>query len=192
MKHRLFVDLETTGLKPDEGSVVLSGCFILDRVDADVNSEMLEFVIQPTEEEFANASPKALEVNGFTWELLQETGVPRPQAIQKILSWILQHNITHETTEFIGQNPKFDQKFLWHLMPQELEFACFPRVSTDVIDLAKELASKDPNVKFPSFHGAGISRGLGIEEEGELHLARGGAESCRRNYYEIWRRMQHL
>lgn len=192
MKDRLFVDLETTGLKPEEGHVVLSGCFILDKADMDVNSELFEFVIQPTEEEYANASPKALEVNGFTWELLQETGDPRPLAIQKILSWILQHNITYDTVEFIGQNPSFDQRFLWALMPKELEFACFPRESVDVIHLAKSLAAKDPSTKFPSFHGAGISRGLGIEEEGDLHLARGGAESCRRNYYEIHRRLQNL
>ena len=69
----IFVDLETSGLSPEHGAAILSIGMIAD--DGALTSPIseLEIHVIPTEEQWALASPQALEVNGLTH------GVPASQ-----------------------------------------------------------------------------------------------------------------
>jgi DNA polymerase III epsilon subunit-like protein len=80
----IFVDLETSGLSPEHGARILSFGLIAD--DGTVTSPIqeLEVHVIPTEEQWAQASLQALDVNGLTMEFLQANGVPLPTAIRQV------------------------------------------------------------------------------------------------------------
>lgn len=61
----VFVDLETTGLSFLEHEIIQVGCLVVDGVRFEVKSEY-EAKVKP--EHLERASPKALEINGFSEE----------------------------------------------------------------------------------------------------------------------------
>lgn len=188
----LFIDLETTGLYPANGHVPLSLAFILDNgSEDDTERKSLLVNVRPTADEFAKADPGALDVNGFkSYDAFNgDDWVDPSEAKRAIVEWLLQHDVNSETVKYVGQNPAFDLRFLEAFMGAELHWLDFPFVPTDVIDIAKRVAS-EKGVKFQNFKGWGIARALGVEEEGKLHLAMGGAEAARRNYYAAMRKLE--
>ena len=58
----IFVDTETTDLDPDTSAVIEVAMV---RRDADGTETRFHTLIKPTEQELADAHPKALEVNGY-------------------------------------------------------------------------------------------------------------------------------
>ena len=190
-KSKLFIDLETSGLAPSEGHIILSAGFLFDEVihhgDIWKRGNTLQLVVyrKPTDEEWSKASPEALAVNGHTWDELQEKGLPAKEFKLKIISFIYE-SVFLNTSLHIGQNPIFDRRFLDAMMRLEMPLCGFPPVSADVIELAKMLRRRFPGeYKFENFKGWGIARAIGVEEEDSLHTALGGVEAVKRNYYKI-------
>jgi DNA polymerase III epsilon subunit-like protein len=193
----IFLDLETSGLSPEQGAAILSIGLVADNGSLDTLTGELEVHVIPTEEQWAAASPQALEVNGLTLEFLQANGVPLNTAIYKVCAWLADQRVWLGT-EIVGQNPDFDYRFLRFFMKDELACTGFPvdRNATNVIDLAKELTTKDKNFRLPptaggrpSFKGSNISMALGLPPEPAIHTALAGARACRQNFYGLHERL---
>ena len=188
---RVYLDTETTGLEiPD--AVILSIAFIVDRVGEDgkyATADTLDIVINPTDDEWAKASPGALKVNGMTKEFLDEHGIAREEARKELTAFILKNNLNYDTAYLVGQNPKFDIKFLQHYYPS-LDWLGFPyRSVVDNISYAQDLMQYDFTFKPRKLSGHYLSKALGVEEEDAVHTAMGGAEVVKRNFLEIERRL---
>ncbi len=189
MTKVLYVDLETTGLSIGDGAVPLSiGMMVDNGVDGPEPPKHIVVTILPTEEQWAKANPSALEVNGFTFEKLVAEGIPLDKAKNELFAWLLENEID-TTTRYVGQNCKFDIKFLKHYFP-ELQWMGFPLDNpTDVIELAKELTHRDKNFRVIDFKGHNIALALGVQPEGSLHTALGGINAVRRNYVALSKRL---
>jgi DNA polymerase III epsilon subunit-like protein len=196
---RIYLDIETSGLKVADGAVILSAAFIfqqqeLDKPMKDSVVDKLEVVIKPTEEEWSKASPEALKVNGMTLEYLEKYGVSLEEATAKIVRWLFANNVpalnkSSSTKVFcVGQNPKFDIGFLKHFMGGSLEFVGFPFDDVvDNIEMFKSIQKYDTTLRTKNnkYNGHAISQALGVQEEDKVHTAMGGAEVVFRNYWAI-------
>ena len=93
-KRNLFCDIETTGLKIELGAVPLAIGMLLDNgTPDDPEPKSLIVTICPTEDQWSKASSKALEVNGFTWEQLQQEGIPMEEAVSTICNWLAENDV---------------------------------------------------------------------------------------------------
>jgi len=105
----LFLDVETTGLKPDKHSIVQLAMII------DVNGQMKDkrvWNIQPIPER--EIEQKALEVTGLTLETLQ-TYTPYKEAMNEIILWLNNFINPYDKADRaypIGYNVGFDMDFL--------------------------------------------------------------------------------
>ncbi len=189
-KRNLYCDIETTGLKIEDGAVPLSIGFLLDNGVEDPGPHAsLVVTILPTELQWAKANDRALEVNGFTWEKLLVDGVSIEKAKETICAWLAENDVNEDTVRYVGQNPGFDLKFLKHFIP-ELQWMGFPlEQPTDVIELAKELTHRDQNFRVIDFKGHNIALALGVQPEPSLHTALGGIQAVRRNYVALAKRL---
>ena len=196
----IFVDLETSGFSPAHGAAILSIGMISDDGKLNTPCSDLELYVLPTDEQWAQASPQALEVNGLTYDFLKQNGHPLSSAIEQVCDWLARQRVWLGT-DVVGQNPDFDYRFLHYFMRDELQCAGFPidRNPINVIDLAKELYAKDntfrllPNARGqPSFKGSTISLALGLPPEPPIHRALAGAEACRQNYYALLDRLSRF
>jgi DNA polymerase III epsilon subunit-like protein len=189
LRDKLYLDIETSGFEPTEGACIFSIAFIHEKHEPNSDEstlEELEVVILPTEEQWKNASPGALKVNGITWEYLEKEGVPLDEAKMKIISWLRGRVGNGTDTFLVGQNPKFDLKFFKYFMKPELDFVGFPWNDVlDNIDLFKALKKIDPTINSPDNKGHSISRAIGVEEEDVVHTAIGGARVVYRNFNGI-------
>ena len=181
---RCFLDIETTGLSPQEGAVILSIGMIMDREEDGV-----EFVITPSAEEWAKASPEALKVNGFTFEFLKENGQPIDDVKMGFMKWLLDNELQKGKAVIVGQNIQFDIKFLQYYLYAELAWVGAPLEDTvNNIDLFKQLQRKDQSLKGARWNTHGMSQALGVPEEPSVHNALEGAKAAQRNYWEMMRR----
>lgn len=177
-----FIDIETSGLEPPD-AVILS-------IGAIADGEEFYVVIRPTEEEWQRASPKALEVNGMTWEDVSQ-GISLSDAKWQLLQFLLKHNID-EDANFVGQNPRFDMKFLSFYMGAELDFVGAPiGKPVDIRELYKRFLVRHELAPILEYYsGKNIANTLGVPEEPEPHNALEGARVVARNYLAIkklWR-----
>jgi DNA polymerase III epsilon subunit-like protein len=181
------IDLETSGLDYNTGAVILSMGATVDVKLKKGETEMVvdEFyaLVRPTEAQWKQASPKALEVNGLTWDVLQKDGKPLPDVCEDFLRWCVDHHVARGKASLVGQNPNFDMGFLRRFMGAELDFIGFPWDDLfDVRDLYSILANRGklPILKYRS--GENIANALGVEPEPAIHNALEGAKVVRRNY----------
>lgn len=192
----IFIDLETNGLSPAHGAVILSIGMIHDEGELNSPTDELEIYIKPTPEEWANSSEQALAVNCITYQYLCDYGVPLKSAVDQVCAWLVGHRVWLGT-EIVGQNPDFDFRFLNYYMGMDLFNTGFPvhRNATDVIALAKELFNKDEKFRpisdtgKISYRGSCISTALGLPPELDIHQALAGARACRQNYYGVQERL---
>jgi len=182
---KLFVDIETTGLEPQEGAVMLSvGAF----VEYGSLREPFEVVILPTKEEWEKASPKALQVNGMTWEVLEKDGVPLKEAAARFVEFLAQHLYGKEFVH-VGQNPDFDLKFLKASWYGDLKFMGYPfNRSVNIIELTKLTQQFDSTLRTKYYNSHAISKALGVAEESKVHTAIGGTMAVHRNYTALFNR----
>jgi len=179
---KCYVDAETTGLNPwldnndkKAKGVILSIGFVLD------SKEKLEVIITPTPEEWGHASPRALEVNGMTWDFLKEYGMTRDDAKNTILDWLREQDVNKEEYVFFAQNAPFDKKFLLNLLGASLEFINAPADWMDMIPIYKLIGrALGLNVHYQNTHH--ISKQLGVREEPKPHEAIEGALAVKRNF----------
>jgi len=186
-KKKLFiVDVETTGLNPEAGHVMVSiGAIAEVRPTKKAPEQFVEFygIVAPTELEWAKASQDALKVNGMTLEFLQQNGSPLSDVRDEFLAWLMLHKVSQTSHVWLGQNPKFDIRFMMYQMGQELKFVNAPvNDPIDIRDLYGILANRQkvPILKYQSGHN--ISKALGVQEEDVVHNALEGARVVKRNY----------
>lgn len=189
-KRLIFVDLETSGLEPMEGAVILAIGAVVEVPGKGHEGELSEFncYIKPTEMQWKNAKKEALEVNGITWEYLEEHGVTFEEARELFLSWLAKNKVESGRVIYVGQNPAFDQKFLHYWMGIELDFMGFPSSEDEIFDIRKLysiLASRSVVPYLKNRNGHAISEALGVEQEPKPHQAIEGARVVKRNYDKI-------
>lgn len=181
MKKRLFLDIETTGLEPAEGAVICSiGAVVSNGTEPE---DYLSLFIKPTQEQWSKASPKALEINGLTYDFLHDAGKSFNDARDDFLNFLVELGLTSDVA-YIGQNPAFDVKFLSHYFGPELDFVGRPwaEEAVNVMELYSA-ASRRKLVPFlKSRSGKNISLALGVEPEPDVHDALEGAKVVQRNY----------
>lgn len=173
-------DSETTGLYPEHGAVMLQFACLHE------SGESFNVTIQPTEEEWLAAHPKALEVNGLTWEAVA-SGIPISQAGDMYADW-LRNNFYNDFSRIllVGQNPGFDMRFMWASWRNSLEEIGFPKRAVDVLDAQtlfivwKSVIKKQilPLNRRTSLKNMCIE--VGVEPEPEPHDALQGARAIMR------------
>jgi DNA polymerase III epsilon subunit-like protein len=174
-KKKVFIDIETSGLSPGEGVIFSIGLALS-------TGPEIEVIIAPTKEEFDRSSPKALEVNGMTWEYLSKHGIPLNEAIKKALGWLVEKGVNSEDWVFMAQNAKFDKKFMNHFMGEYMySFYGLPETWIDFIPLYKKYGRLlGLNIRYQNQ--THIAKQLDVPPEPEVHLALEGARSLKRNY----------
>lgn len=177
-RKRVFIDLETNGLEPSKGYIILQMGAVTE------DGETFYATVLPTNEQYMKSSPDAIKVNGLTWEVLQEKGKPWDEVKDDFVRWLNKIQI-HECV-FVGQNPSFDMKFIRYQIP-EVEFLGAPVANPiDIRNLYSTAVRKGLVTPVESGRtGHIISRSLGVEEESEVHDALGGAEVVKRNYDKL-------
>ncbi len=190
LDRMLICDLETGGFVPGTHPI-LEIAIRCEWGPSDPSPLDFSVVVKPTEEEWLACNENALLVNQFTWEELQEKGVPLDEAAQRLSSWLLKCSINASTVTWVGQNPDFDLRFLEHYMGNYLEFVgLFPVAKQiNVIDLARKLKKLDKTFSPISLGGGSISSALGLTPEDHVHRAMGGVMAARQNYYQLQRRL---
>jgi len=196
-KHVLFVDLETSGLQhhiPD--ACTLSIGAVAMGLDGEVLDEFY-CVIMPSDELMAKASPKALEVNGWTEEALRKEGIPVDEAWGKFEKWLKELKVNATRWQYVGQNPGFDLAFMEAEAPQIIKrYGWVPdggRVF-DNIDLYSVAESKfivpfiNGSRSRKGKNGKGLALALNVEPEPEIHNALEGAKLN----YRVFTRMAQL
>lgn len=185
-KKILYLDTETTGLYPEQGAFLLSIGAVIDRNTKRDRFKEFYAVVRLTDEQWKQASPKALEVNGFTYEQMVAEGVPFGDVRDDFISFLMSNGIQARKAVYIGQNPQFDMRFLRHYMGQELQFAFFP--SDDVFDLRDYYSILVNRRVVPATGGRHlreISFALGVDPEPEPHNALEGARNIQRCYEKM-------
>jgi DNA polymerase III epsilon subunit-like protein len=190
-KFALFLDLETTGLKPEEGAVILSIGAIAELRGKANAGKVAEFeaVVLPTSAQWEKASPEALKVNGMTWGYLEKHGKPLEIVMYEFLAWLQANGVSLEHHFLVGQNPQFDLGFLKCYMP-ELQFIGFPlEGAIDNRDLYSILVSRKVMPFLPQNMGGrkseNLSQALGVTPEPWPHTALEGARAVQRNYQKM-------
>lgn len=190
-KRLCFVDLETSGLSPAKGHVILEIGILVERDEDDADPAVFHMLVVPTDAQWLNAEPGALAVNQFTLEELQVTGSPMNVVGGHMAEWCLENDINAGTVTWVGQNPKFDISMMQAWFGAYAEFVGLLPTSdvVNVMDLAKRLRHLDRSFRPVSLSGASIASALGVEVEGALHRAMGGVEAVRRNFYALRKRL---
>lgn len=102
--HYVFTDVETTGLVANEDEILSIGIVICKVEDFSVVAEN-EWYVKP--EHIETASPRALEVNGYTPEKWAANGErPLIEVLPEVARWL-------RRGEFAGHNCPFDVGFIW-------------------------------------------------------------------------------
>jgi DNA polymerase III epsilon subunit-like protein len=182
-KKILYLDIETTGLNPENGHVILSIGAVADRKVK--KNPVVEFygLICPTPQQFSRASQEALQVNGATWDVLREQGRPFADVRDDFLRFLVDNGLLAGKTMLVGQNPEFDLEFLDCYMGGELRFVGFPFEDVyDNRDFYSILVNRRQMPLIRRRSGDAISEALGLEPEPKPHNALTGARTARRNY----------
>lgn len=176
----LTFDSETTGLRPEMGATILTFAALHE------SGESFEVTVQPTEEEWESAHPKALEVNGLTWDDVKD-GVPIIDAGDMFGDWMIKHNFAQNKNILLaGQNPGFDMTFMWYFWRDVMRAIGFPTRAREVLDAqtlyiiwAGQVKGKivKPNQRTSLKN---ICLAIGIEPEPEPHNALQGASATMR------------
>ena len=180
-KKRFFIDIETSGLKPYEGAVILQiGCLTDDPKDGTFSETIL-----PTNEEYGRRSPKAIEINGLTWEVLQEKGKPFKDVRDALIRYLMKAGIDEGV--FVGQNPGFDMGFFKFYMKADLDYIGAPyERPVDVRNMYSEAIRRGRVITSEQGRsGSIISEVLGVEPEPEVHDGLEGAKVVKRHYDKL-------
>lgn len=171
-----FLDTETTGIDPATATVIEVA--IIKR-DTDTGMETrFHTLIKPTEQELADAQPKALEINGYAANPQRWTKAPTmAEAGPRIADFL------HRTNFLVGHNVSFDEAMIKAALKRHNILAQIPYHKVDTVTLVREhlfplglqRASMDKVRDF-----------LGWSKEG-AHTAMKDAEDAMRLYDLTWR-----
>ncbi len=197
-KFLIFLDSETTGLDPKKTNIVEIALKILNQTTGE-EVERYQAVVKLSEEQWEQASPYALKVNGFTWERVCEEGKEVKTIRNDINDLFESLSISNYNARFYCQNPTFDRSFYSeHLFTvEEQKSNKQPLRWLDLCSAHQALSIKRAQEKpvpfFPSisYSKDGIAKQLGLPPEEKPHGAMNGVDhliSCYRRDvgFEQW------
>lgn len=121
----VFLDVETNGLNPAKHRT-LEVAFSL--INLQTGSELSHYhrVVSQSERVWEQSNSRSLEVNGFTFEMVQK-GAPEEQVQKEVLTLFEQFKVIRKQAIFICQNPSFDRVFFSQIIdPDEQEMRNWP------------------------------------------------------------------
>lgn len=166
-----FIDVETTGLDAAHHEVIEYAIILEDRW-----SGTQEYSGRVIPQFIERASPKALEVNGYTPEKWRDA-LPAEVVAPHIANLL-------KDTVLIGHNVRFDAGFISEMLKRAGVEARIDYHLVDTVTLAWEhlapLGLKSLSLK-------NVCKFIGAEPEQEPHGALGGARKCREVYHILLR-----
>src|SRR5580704_84282 len=119
----ISVDVETSGPIPGVYSLLSIGaCLVEDR------SATFECILKPISQE---ADPKALEISGFSLEILQRDGLEPKEAMQQFEDWVKSVTVDRSPV-FVGLNAGFDWSFVNYYFHRYLDSNPFGFAPLDI------------------------------------------------------------
>lgn len=176
----IALDTETTGLDhrkndPIEIAIRIIGC----STGRDYGS--CSAVIKLDKEAWSRAHPKALEVNNFSWEEVQEKGESIEGVAKRIQTLISGLGLSERNAKFICQNSSFDRNFFDKIIDPEAQFKArmpYHWLSLESMYHTQRLAAMRPGteVNATSYSKDAIAKALGLPEEEKPHRAMNGVD----------------
>jgi oligoribonuclease len=105
----IFLDIETTGLDPVQHSPIDIAFKIIDMTQFKTLTAYRTVIKHPIEV-WNKHDPSSIQVNGFTWEQI-DNGQPPLEVQEQILQIFSDFQIQRGNAVFICQNPSFDRGF---------------------------------------------------------------------------------
>lgn len=167
----IIVDLETTGLDPTQQEIIEIGAIITDDVDFYIHDE-ISIKVKPRRIDLA--SPKALEVNGYSAPEWQNT-LSLEEAMQIFTDKAIGHI-------FMAYNYHFDAGFIEEAYKKTGIKNPFNHYKIDILSMA---FTKIPHDKVGSWSLKTVCTYLGIPPEPKIHRALNGARSAYQVYKKI-------
>jgi DNA polymerase-3 subunit epsilon/oligoribonuclease len=116
-KLGIFLDTETSGLCPRRHRTLEIALKIVDLSTGEVCDKFHSIVRQP-KEVWERSDPHALQVNGFTYRMLEQ-GRSEGEVASCISELFTRHDVSKRNAFFICQNPSLDRTFFGQLVDEE-------------------------------------------------------------------------
>ena len=190
MRRAIILDTETTGLDSVKSCVIEIALKVIN-TETGEHIDSFQSISKMSKKEWGNADPKALKINGFTWELIQAEGRSRSDIAVDICNLFSRLKLTPSTSFFLCQNPSFDRAFFSQLCPLPVQKACnFPYYWLDFASMNWALTSKTIGRKRRSpfcipFSKDAIARDAGLPAEKKPHKAMNGVDHLLLLFTEI-------
>ncbi|MCE5293143.1 MAG: hypothetical protein LLF94_00830, partial [Chlamydiales bacterium] len=110
----IFLDQETTGLDCYRHKVLEIAIKVVELSTGNIVADFQSIIMQP-EELWRASDPTALEVNGFSWDLVRSGKSPK-EVGDEIIALFTSLGIARGRAVYICQNPSFDRAFFAHLV----------------------------------------------------------------------------
>ncbi|MCH9625811.1 MAG: hypothetical protein S4CHLAM123_09920 [Chlamydiales bacterium] len=117
--YLIFLDTETSGLNPEKHRTLEIAYKVIDTLTERVIISY-DAIISQTAEVWAEADPKSLEINGFTWEAVLR-GKPEKSVASEISNDLGRIELGFKEAVFVCQNPSFDRAFFTQLISVDLQ-----------------------------------------------------------------------
>lgn len=184
MKH-VFLDTETTGLDFNL-HVPIEICLIISDSDNNIVDFYHSF-INISEEDYKNADPQALKVNGFSLSECRKNENDLSKTKEGIVNFLQYNEINKDNSFFMCQNPSFDRPFFQKIV--DLETQKQLNLPYHWLDLASMFWIEFSSQKvITSLSKDSIAFELGLPPEEKPHSALRGAL----HLYECYKRLRRL
>ncbi|NGX58613.1 MAG: Ribonuclease T [Chlamydiae bacterium] len=186
----IMLDSETTGLNANKNHVLEIALRVVNHDSGEILCSY-DSVIRLSKDEWAQAHPKALEVNGFTWQDVTEKGKDRKEVAFEITQLFKKHEISRRNAYFLCQNPSFDCPFFAQILSEDEQGANqFPYHWLDLASMVFALERKEivkgerENISYYLSKDS-IAERYGIPPEEKPHKAMNGVDHLLKIYEKV-------
>ncbi len=177
----IFLDLETTGLDPTKHRVIEVAFQVFDLATGECRARFQDFVRQ-SKEVWDLSDPVSLEVNGFTWDEVQQ-GKSEQEVASEVKSLFADLEVERGRAVFICQNPAFDRAFFAQLIDiytqEELRWPYHWLDFASMYWALKMTACQADGLSWPErliLSKDSIAEEFGLDKEQRPHRAMNGVE----------------
>jgi oligoribonuclease len=137
--HLIWLDLEMTGLEPDQHTIIQIGCVVTDK-NLNVLKEGPSFAIHQPESELAKMDAWCVEQHGRSGltQQVRDSKVTMAEAEEKTLTFLREHCLPGKSP-LCGNSIGQDRRFLYKYMPTLNNFFHYRNVDVSTI---KELVKR--------------------------------------------------
>lgn len=182
----VFLDTETNGLNPQVHRI-LEICYRLIDLENGKNLFSFHAICKQPKQVFQKSSSSSLQVNGFTFEQL-ENGFEEKEIKKLIISSFEKHHIVRKKAVFICQNPSFDRSFFSTIIDVETqEKMQLPYHWLDLASMYWAISLQQKTI-YPWKTGISkdnIATALGIPKEPSPHRAQNGVDHLIQCYHAL-------